>query len=453
MRSPRAFVVRFRDTIRWDVSFFQRLKWYWPDGIVRPVGDAIVRRRVEMDAKVDRVSLPIIEKITFGGNILVTDPDDRIGYKGRLFGAEASNLVYSKIRVKQGSLAIVPKDIGKLVVSAEYPVYEVNVKVADPDYLALVLRSTPFMRLLQGLSHGGSTKTRIPPEEFERQRIPIPPLPVQRKIVAAWEVVRKYAADAAARIEQLEREIDTQFLADLGLKAPAQATRLKSFAVPWRAFQRWSVSYNQQAQSGSDITRGKYPVVPLGSCVGTVQYGTSVKANSVGHGTPVLRINNIKGRTVDTTELKHIELPEKVRRNLLLADGDILVIRTSGSRDLVGTCAAFHEQGEYVFASYLIRLRPDPAKANPDYIVWFLNSSLGRQQVDATSRQIMQNNINSEELRSLQIPFAPLAVQQAMMRRVEVGRAEIAKLRADAKARAEAAKASAEAMILGTKPV
>jgi hypothetical protein len=34
-----------------------------------------------------------------------------------------------------------------------------------------------------------------------------------------------------------------------------------------------------------------------------------------------------------------------------------------------------------------------------------------------------------------------------------MSRAEIAKLKADAKARAEAAKADVEAMILGTKPV
>ncbi|MEX1098645.1 MAG: restriction endonuclease subunit S [Planctomycetales bacterium] len=184
-----------------------------------------------------------------------------------------------------------------------------------------------------------------------------------------------------------------------------------------------------------------------------MQYGTSEKADSVGRGTPVLRINNVKRRTVDTAELKHVELPDKVRRGLLLTDGDILIIRTSGSRDLVGTCAVFHEKGEYVFASYLIRLRVDNAKANPEFIAWFLNSSLGRQQIDATSRQIMQNNINSDEIRSLQVPLPPLPVQQAMMKRVEAGRAEIAKLKTDAKVRAAAAKADVEAMILGTKPV
>jgi hypothetical protein len=40
-----------------------------------------------------------------------------------------------------------------------------------------------------------------------------------------------------------------------------------------------------------------------------------------------------------------------------------------------------------------------------------------------------------------------------MTRRVGAGRAEAAKLKADAKARAAAAKADVEAMIVGTKPV
>ena len=189
----------FRDLLRWDVAFFQQLKWRWPDSIIRPVGEAVVRKRIEVDATAERVSLPIIEKISFGGNVSVTNPDDRIGYKGRLFWAKAGDLVYSKIRVKQGSLAIVPDGMGKLAVSAEYPVYEINNAVADPDYLAIVFRSTPFMRLLEGLSHGGSTKTRIPPEEFERQRIPLPPLPVQRKIVAAWEAARKICGNDSGK--------------------------------------------------------------------------------------------------------------------------------------------------------------------------------------------------------------------------------------------------------------
>lgn len=89
---PRAFVAWFRDTLRWDVAFFQQVNWRWPEGVIRPVGDAVVRRRTEVYATVDPVSVPIIEKISFGGRISVTQPDDRVGYKGRLFWADAGAL-------------------------------------------------------------------------------------------------------------------------------------------------------------------------------------------------------------------------------------------------------------------------------------------------------------------------------------------------------------------------
>ena len=78
-----------------------------------------------------------------------------------------------------------------------------------------------------------------------------------------------------------------------------------------------------------------------------------------------------------------------------------------------------------MFASYLIRLRFDFKKVDPEFVSWFINSQLGRQQVDAMSRQIMMNNINAEELRSLQIPLPPLLVQKQIIQRVAMGRVEM----------------------------
>jgi type I restriction enzyme S subunit len=61
--------------------------------------------------------------------------------------------------------------------------------------------------------------------------------------------------------------------------------------------------------------------------------------------------------------------------------------------------------------------------------------------------------INSSELRAAPIPVPPLTLQRQIVERVARSRAEIAKLKADAKARADAAKADIEAMILGVKTV
>ena len=146
-------------------------------------------------------------------------------------------------------------------------------------------------------------------------------------------------------------------------------------------------------------------------------------------------------------------MPEKTRKGLLLADGDIVIIRTSGSRDLVGTCAVCHDPRPFVFASYLIRLRIAPAKASPDFVSWFINSALGRAQVNAISRQIMQNNINSQELRTLQVPLPPLAVQRRIMERVEAARARIASEREAARETARQIETDLEAWLLGSRQV
>ena len=205
----RAFAVWFRDLGRWDPSFFRRVRWTWPQSVLRPISEALSRETREVATEENKEHLPIIEKISFGGAVsLLDDPASRKKYKGRLFWANAGDLVYSKIRVKQGSLAVVPASIPRMAVSAEYPVYSVKADVARGPYLNLALRSSAFQSYLDGLAHGGSTKTRIHPSDFERLTIPIPPLPVQEAIVEHWRKAHEAAAKSRDTIAALEAECE-----------------------------------------------------------------------------------------------------------------------------------------------------------------------------------------------------------------------------------------------------
>lgn len=450
---PRAFAVRFKDFLRWDIPFFRRVSWHWPRELISPLGRVIVRKQRPVDSARDLREIPIIEKITFGGRVLVSDVQKRVGYKGRLFWAEPGDLIYSKIRAKQGSLAIVPGHLGELAVSSEYPVYDVDEQICDSSYLELVLQSASFRGMLGASSHGGSTKTRIPPVQFESLEIPLPPLQTQQAIVHRWRAmhdsVEANKQNAAVRLAGL----DVHFLDALGLSVSEMPEAKKYLAVRWSQFRRWSVSYNEATLRLTSLSRGRYPVAELGSVLELVQYGTSDKAHISSEGVPILRINNIKCGTVDTGYLKYIRLPQNSRGSLLLKEGDILIIRTSGSRDLVGTTAVFHEEGEFVFASYLIRLRVRAGIANPDFVSWFLNSDIGRQQINATSRQIMQNNINSAEISSLLIPLPPLSVQNKIVHRIEEDRQKIAKERVRSQQLRSQVEKEVDEMILGIRPV
>ena len=79
---------------------------------MKPLSTALARRTDAVPDDADKTMLPIIGKISFGGELTITEPDERVGYCGRLFWAERGDLIYSKIRVKQGSLCLVP-DAGK----------------------------------------------------------------------------------------------------------------------------------------------------------------------------------------------------------------------------------------------------------------------------------------------------------------------------------------------------
>jgi restriction endonuclease S subunit len=160
-------------------------------------------------------------------------------------------------------------------------------------------------------------------------------------------------------------------------------------------------------------------------------------------------VNNITDGKLDLSDLKFVKLKSRDQERLLLNDNDILFNRTN-SKELVGKCAVFHESGDYVFASYLIRIRPDPTKADSDFVAYVINSSIGRQQINAISRQIIgQANVNSEELRSLQIPLPPLDVQKEIMRRVEEGRSKIRQEQEAAAQVKEESEREVERMILG----
>lgn len=370
-----------------------------------------------------------------------------------MFAARPGDIIVAKIDLKNGALAIVPSDWTDVAVTGHFAVYEPDRSQLIPEYLHLLVQTKFFKAHLWRNKVGAEGRKEVKLDFLEAEAIPLHSLPVQRKLVAAWEAARKEVVVAEANIARLERDIETRFLADLGLKVSKKITLPKVFAVQWKDFLRWSLSYNQHVLIGIDITRSKYTLASIGSVAEMIQYGTSKKANTAGDGTPIIRMNNLLNGVLNLQNLKHIRLNPKEMEKLTLLDGDILFNRTN-SKELVGKCATFHKKGIYVYASYLIRVRMDKTKANADYVTYALNSPIGRQQIDALSRQIIgQANINSEELRSLQIPVPSLPVQQSIMKRVEAKRNEIAKLKARIQTCTETAKAEIEAMILGTKPV
>ena len=123
----------------------------------------------------------------------------------------------------------------------------------------------------------------------------------------------------------------------------------------------------------------------LSKIVSGLKYGSSEKSDYNNNGTPVLRIPNIGEGVIDFSDLKYMqgELGNSYHE---VFENDILIIRSNGSRDLVGKCAIVPAlERRYAYASFLIRIKASD-KVLPKYLVRYINSSMARGQLFAKAK-------------------------------------------------------------------
>jgi type I restriction enzyme S subunit len=119
--------------------------------------------------------------------------------------------------------------------------------------------------------------------------------------------------------------------------------------------------------------------------------------------------------------MKYAEFDSKEIETYKLQEGDILTIRSNGSVDLVGKCALITKKDEaYLYAGYLICLRPIKGIVNPKYLINVLVSINLRNQIESKAKSTSGvNNINSGELKSLIIPLCPIEEQHHIVEEIE----------------------------------
>jgi type I restriction enzyme, S subunit len=247
-----------------------------------------------------------------------------------------------------------------------------------PGYLYHFLRQ-PWFRKQAALSFVGSGGLqRVPADFFARAKIPLPPLDEQREIVSLLDEISSVAGLLGDRDDAVRQVLDRSLDAVLASQPPSI----------WQE---------------------------LGAFVET-KYGTSTRSDADGQsGRPVLRIPNVLGGEVDLRNLKHVNLSSEEVRRLSLEEGDVLLVRSNGNPDYVGRSAAITPDvggGKFVYASYLIRLRPDQDRLLGSFLAAMLNSRHGRESMQNAIRTTAgQSNLSAESLSRLKFPIPPLDVQ------------------------------------------
>ncbi len=194
----------------------------------------------------------------------------------------------------------------------------------------------------------------------------------------------------------------------------------------------------------NDIYASKAPRIEIAKLSTNIQYGLNEKMNEAGIGYKIFRMNEIiQGRMVDNGAMKCADISAGEFARYRLNKGDLLFNRTN-SIEHVGKTGLFDLDGDYCFASYLVRVVPDTSKILPLFLVNMMNAPDYQAEAKGkASKSINQSNINATVMKNIKVPVLSLAEQKKFVATVEALEKQIA----DARAIIDAAPARKEAVM------
>src|ERR1039458_10241763 len=302
---------------------------------------------------------------------------DVIGTKLRF---RKGDIIFGRRRAYQRKLAVAEMDG---ICSAHAMVVRARPRVVLPEFLPFLMMSDRFMSRAVEISVGSLSPT-INWTTLKHEPFALPPLDQQRRLA---EIL--WAVDG-----DLQAWLATAFTADK----------------------------MSQAVVADFISKHESDRAMLGDCLEEVQYGSSSKAilQPAPGLLPLLRIPNVIGGKVDFGDLVWLEPTEEFEKFQLI-QGDVLIVRTNGNPDYVGRTAVY-EGSEFdgcLFASYLIRLRPESGKLLPLFLHEMLQSGPVKKDIRKQVKSSAGNyNLNTQGIRGLRIPLPPKKVQQEFLERL-----------------------------------
>jgi type I restriction enzyme S subunit len=347
----------------------------------------------------------------------------------------------------------------------------------DPEYIRVWLRSDSVYGRIEGRAAGSTNQVELTAQMAVNQIIPLAPFAAQQRIVAkvdelvdlcdqleAARAEREARRDRLARaslsrlntpdpstfhedarvaleafpvltarsdqIKQLRQKILN--LAMLGKIEPQlpeaesaseRLSRVSTLKVQF-APRAWSLRHGEKSirrqPTLRDLPDG-WVWTNLGAITLEMRYGTSKKCGYELDGVPVLRIPNVSGGTVNLDDLKFGPLSTNEIEELALRRGDLLVIRSNGSLDIVGSAAEVGSEAEgMAFAGYLVRIRLSVDNVLPRFICLAMQTESARHQIEKPIRSAVGlKNINSSEIAALTFPLPPLSEQYRIVAKVD----------------------------------
>lgn len=211
----------------------------------------------------------------------------------------------------------------------------------------------------------GSAQPQITGEGLSKVQIPLPPLPIQKRIAKILD-----AADALkSKNQELLKKYDEL----------AQAIFIDMFGDPVKNEKGWEVK-------------------KLGEELKSIRYGTGSPPEYSESGIPFLRATNVKAGRIERKGMVFLTETEAQKiSKCFVNEGDLIIVRSGAN---TGDCAYITEEYTNCLAGYDLIIEMEKVKSR--FYNYFLNSIWGKAIIEKLSRRAGQPHLNSEQVSNIE---------------------------------------------------
>lgn len=217
--------------------------------------------------------------------------------------------------------------------------------------------------------------------------VPVPPLPIQQRIVAELDCISTILEKKRQQLKELDNL--------------AQAIFYDMFGDPVENEKGWEVN-----------SLNRIALLKNGLNFGRVDEGIKVK---------ILGVSDFQeNKKISSKEIGYTIVSKEVEDNFYLKDNDLVFVRSNGSKSLIGRCVLINTFGEKVsFSGFCIRCRIISDKVIPQFLLSLMQEPKVKVQLTCGGRGCNIQNINQENLGKQPVILPPLSLQQSFAAKIE----------------------------------
>lgn len=394
----------------------------------------LTRNKTPIEIKDDESYKRVTIKL-YNGGIFLRDVEvgKNIGTK-KQFVIKQGQFLLSKIDARNGAFGVVTQELNDGIITGNFWTFDVDYSIVDPYFLSLVTTTKEFNSFCNNASTGTTNRHYLQEEEFLAQKIPLLPLDEQKQLVQQYQKMVDDANNDEKQANDLEKSIETYLYDKLGISKNIDNTNVNKKLINFVPFSK--MQYSWTISSNSSFASNLYDIVSLsnGLLLKEIFRGKSPKYADSGKSIVI----NQKCNRWDSINLNYAKKVDgkwlnSVDEKFLTKQDDVL-INSTGEGTIGRSSVVMNEFSGLLYDSHVLLIRLNKELVNSKYLVIFINSSLGQQQISLvkSANSTKQTELGIDNCKKILFPLPPIEEQNKIVDHITSIKNEINKLKQQA---------------------